>query len=67
LFTYLINKGAAMKKKYQQPASVAITLHSQLPLTASGYKVNDFESGGEEELGGDTPPQVKANPVDWNE
>lgn len=59
-----------MKKKYQQPASVAITLHSQLPLATSGYKVNGFNSGGEEELGGDTQPaspQVKANPVDWNE
>ena len=58
-----------MKKKYQQPASVAITLQSQLPLATSGYKVNDFESGGEEELGGDTSPSssVKANPVDWNE
>ncbi|MBR1790869.1 MAG: hypothetical protein IJ754_03835 [Bacteroidaceae bacterium] len=60
-----------MKKKYQQPASVAITLHSQLPLAASGYKVNGFKSGGEEELGGDgdTPPAsppVTANPVDWN-
>lgn len=56
-----------MKKKYQQPASVAITLHSQLPLAASGYKVNGFESGGEEVLGGDKPASVKANPVDWNE
>lgn len=59
-----------MKKKYQQPASVAITLHSQLPLANSGYKVKDFKSGGEEVLGGDTPPatsSVKANPVDWNE
>ncbi|MBQ8938218.1 MAG: hypothetical protein IJ142_06485 [Bacteroidaceae bacterium] len=59
-----------MKKKYQQPASVAITLQSQLPLAASGYKVNDFNSGGEEVLGGDTPPAsppVTANPVDWNE
>lgn len=59
-----------MKKKYQQPASVAITLHSQLPLATSGYKVNGFKSGGEEELGGDTPPPsppVTANPVDWNE
>lgn len=56
-----------MKKKYQQPASVAITLQSQLPLATSGYKVNDFKSGGEEVLGGDTPPSVKANPVDWNE
>ena len=58
-----------MKKKYQQPASVAITLHSQLPLATSGYKVNGFKSGSEEELGGDTPPAsspVKANPVDWN-
>lgn len=56
-----------MKKKYQQPASVAITLHSQLPLATSGYKVNDFKSGGEEDLGGDKPASVKANPVDWNE
>lgn len=61
-----------MKKKYQQPASVAITLHSQLPLAASGsgYSVNSFTKGREEELGGDTPPppsSVKANPVDWNE
>lgn len=65
-----------MKKKYQQPASVAITLHSQLPLATSGYKVNGFKSrveevlGGDEELGGDTQPassSVKANPVDWNE
>lgn len=58
-----------MKKKYQQPASVAITLQSQLPLTTSGYKVNDFKSGGEEELGGDSraSSSVKANPVDWNE
>lgn len=60
-----------MKKKYQQPASVAITLHSQLPLATSGYKVNDFKSVDEEVLGGDgdTPPPsspVKANPVDWN-
>lgn len=55
-----------MKKKYQQPASVAITLHSQLPLATSGYKVNDFKSGDEEELGGDVR-EVKANPVDWNE
>jgi len=55
-----------MKKKYQQPASVAITLHSQLPLATSGYKVNDFKSGGEEVLGGDVR-EVKANPVDWNE
>ena len=60
-----------MKKKYQQPASVAITLHSQLPLAASGsgYRVNSFTKRGEEELGGDASPSssVKANPVDWNE
>ena len=61
-----------MKKKYQQPASVAITLHSQLPLAASGsgYSVNSFTKVVEEELGGDTQPahsSVKANPVDWNE
>ncbi|MBR0244483.1 MAG: hypothetical protein IJQ38_07905 [Bacteroidaceae bacterium] len=60
-----------MKKKYQQPASVAITLHSQLPLatSGSGYSVNSFTKGGEEELGGDTRTSspVKANPVDWNE
>jgi len=61
-----------MKKKYQQPASVAITLHSQLPLAASGsgYSVNSFTKVVEEELGGDTPPPsppVTANPVDWNE
>ena len=56
-----------MKKKYQQPASVAITLHSQLPLATSGYKVNDFKSGGEEELVVPPPSSVKANPVDWNE
>lgn len=59
-----------MKKKYQQPASVAITLHSQLPLatSGSGYSVNSFTKGGEEELGGDAPVKaVKANPVDWNE
>ena len=61
-----------MKKKYQQPASVAITLQSQLPLAASGsgYSVNSFTKVVEEELGGDTPPahsSVKANPVDWNE
>ena len=63
-----------MKKKYQQPASVAITLNSKLPLatSGSGYSVNSFTKGGEEELGGDgdTPPaspQVKANPVDWDE
>ncbi|MBQ8938236.1 MAG: hypothetical protein IJ066_11075 [Bacteroidaceae bacterium] len=57
-----------MKKKYQQPASVAITLHSQLPLAASGsgYSVKSFTKGDEEELGGDTYA-VKANPVDWNE
>ncbi len=59
-----------MKKKYQQPASVAITLHSQLPLatSGSGYSVKSFTKGDEEELGGDTPVKaVKANPVDWNE
>ena len=59
-----------MKKKYQQPASVAITLHSQLPLAASGsgYSVNSFTKGDEEVLGGDTPVKaVKANPVDWDE
>ncbi|MBP3822705.1 MAG: hypothetical protein J6I36_04725 [Bacteroidaceae bacterium] len=60
-----------MKKKYQQPASVAITLQSQLPLatSGSGYSVNSFTKVVEEELGGDTraSSSVKANPVDWNE
>ena len=57
-----------MKKTYQQPVCQCTVILSQLPLVASGedYTVNGFTSAGEEELGGDAPRAVKANPVDWN-
>ena len=58
-----------MKKKYQQPASVAITLQSQLPLAESTYTVNGFKKGEEETLGGDASSVKGANPntVDWDD
>ena len=43
-----------MKKKYSRPSCKSIAIPTQLPLAASGdnrsIKVNEYESGGVEEL-----------------
>ena len=59
-----------MKKIYQHPSCTIVRIQSHQLLADSTYKVANYESGGEENLGDVPPPshaKANSNSVNWDD